>query len=352
MFTLGNRIKDAVQSVEGIADLNVEQQIERPELKIIPRPEMLSRYGISEPEFNEFISVMLAGETVSQVYEGNKNFNLVVRASEKSRKTIEDIRRMLIDTSEGLKIPLANVADVVSAAGPNTVNRENVKRKIVISANTSGRDLRSVVNDIRRRVDEQIQLPEGYHIEYGGQFESEQAASRTLLLASLVSILVIYLLLYMQFKNAVESGVILLNLPFALIGGVLVLRFTSGEISIPAIIGFISLFGIATRNGMLLITRYDNLRSEEGLPVHESIVRGSLDRLNPILMTALTSALALFPLALRGDLPGNEIQSPMATVILGGLLTSTLLNAFIVPIVYEWMHCKSPNKITIEDNIE
>jgi CzcA family heavy metal efflux pump len=352
MFTLGNRIKDAVQSVEGIADLNVEQQIERPELKIIPRPEMLSRYGISEPEFNEFISVMLAGETVSQVYEGNKNFNLVVRASEKSRKTIEDIRRMLIDTSEGLKIPLANVADVVSAAGPNTVNRENVKRKIVISANTSGRDLRSVVNDIRQRVDEQIQLPEGYHIEYGGQFESEQAASRTLLLASLVSILVIYLLLYMQFKNAVESGVILLNLPFALIGGVLVLRFTSGEISIPAIIGFISLFGIATRNGMLLITRYDNLRSEEGLPVHESIVRGSLDRLNPILMTALTSALALFPLALRGDLPGNEIQSPMATVILGGLLTSTLLNAFIVPIVYEWMHRKSPNKITIEDNIE
>lgn len=340
MFTIGNQIKDAIQQVEGIADLNVEQQIERPELKIIPRPEMLSRYGISEPEFNEFITVMLAGETVSQVYEGNKNFNLVVRTSEKSRRSIEDIRRILIDTPDGLKIPLANVADVVSAAGPNTVNRENVKRKIVISANTSGRDLRSVVNDIRQRVDEQITLPEGYHIEYGGQFESEQAASRTLLLASLMSIVVIYLLLYMQFKNALESSVILLNLPFALIGGVLVLRFTSGEISIPAIIGFISLFGIATRNGMLLITRYDNLRREEGLSVHESIVKGSLDRLNPILMTALTSALALFPLALRGDLPGNEIQSPMATVILGGLLTSTFLNAFIIPVVYEWMHRK------------
>lgn len=338
MFMLGNQIKDAIQSVEGIADLNVEQQIERPELKITPKPEMLSRYGISEPEFNEFVTVMMAGETVSQVYEGNKKFNLIVRADEKSRKSIGDIRKILIDTPDGLKIPLANVADVVSATGPNTINRENVKRKIVISANTSGRDLRSVVNDIQAEVDKNIQLPEGYHIEYGGQFESEQAASRILLLTSLMSIVIIYLLLYMQFRNALESSVILLNLPFALIGGVLVLWFTTGEVSIPAIIGFISLFGIATRNGMLLITRYNNLREEEGLSVHESIIKGSLDRLNPILMTALTSALALFPLALRGDLPGNEIQSPMATVILGGLLTSTLLNAFIIPIVYEWMH--------------
>lgn len=337
MFMLGNQIKDAIQSVEGIADLNVEQQIERPELKIIPKPEMLSRFGISEPELNEFVTVMMAGETVSQVYEGNKKFNLVVRADENSRKSIEDIRSMLIDTPTGQKIPLAYVADIVSSAGPNTINRENVKRKIVISANTSGRDLRSVVNDIQTEVDNKIQLPEGYHIEYGGQFESEQAASRILLITSLISILLIYLLLYMQFRNALESSVILLNLPFALIGGVLVLWFTSGEISIPAIIGFISLFGIATRNGMLLITRYNHLR-EEGLPMHESIIKGSLDRLNPILMTALTSALALFPLALRGDLPGNEIQSPMATVILGGLLTSTLLNAFIIPIVYEWMH--------------
>lgn len=338
MYLLGNQIKDAIQSVEGIADLNVEQQIERPELKITPKPEMLSRYGISEPEFNEFVTVMMAGETVSQVYEGNKKFNLTVRADDNSRRTIEDIRRMLIDTPAGLKIPLANVADIVSAAGPNTINRENVKRKIVISANTSGRDLRSVVNDIQARVDKNIPLPEGYHIEYGGQFESEQAASRILLLASAISIVLIYLLLYMQFRNALESSVIMLNLPFALIGGVLVLWLTTGEISIPAIIGFISLFGIATRNGMLLITRYNHLREEEGLPVHECIIKGSLDRLSPILMTALTSALALFPLALRGDLPGNEIQSPMATVILGGLLTSTLLNAFILPLVYEWMH--------------
>ena len=341
MFTLGNQIKDAVKDVEGIADLNVEQQIERPELKIVPRREMLARHGISLAAFREFVTVNMAGETVSQVYEQGKAFNLVVRASEDNRGSIERVKDLMIDDAEGRKIPLSDVADVVSAMGPNTINRENVKRKIVISANTSGRDLRSVVNDIRARVDEQIHLPEGYHIEYGGQFESEQAASRTLALASAISIVVIFLLLYWQFKNAAQSAVILLNLPLALIGGVFVLLLTSGELSIPAVIGFISLFGIATRNGMLLISHYNLLREEQGLGLRECIVRGSLDRLNPILMTALSSALALIPLALRGDLPGNEIQSPMAKVILGGLLTSTFLNAFIVPIVYEWMHRSS-----------
>ena len=346
MFTLGNQIKDAVKNVEGIADLNVEQQIERPELKIVPRREMLARHGISLAAFREFVTVNMAGETVSQVYEQGKAFNLVVRASEDNRGSIERVKDLMIDDAEGRKIPLSDVADVVSAMGPNTINRENVKRKIVISANTSGRDLRSVVNDIRARVDEQIHLPEGYHIEYGGQFESEQAASRTLALASAISIVVIFLLLYWQFKNAAQSAVILLNLPLALIGGVFVLLLTSGELSIPAIIGFISLFGIATRNGMLLISHYNLLREEQGLGLRECIVRGSLDRLNPILMTALSSALALIPLALRGDLPGNEIQSPMAKVILGGLLTSTFLNAFIVPIVYEWMHRSSTTDYT------
>ncbi len=346
MFTLGNQIKDAVKDVEGIADLNVEQQIERPELKIVPRREMLARHGISLAAFREFVTVNMAGETVSQVYEQGKAFNLVVRASEDNRGSIERVKDLMIDDAEGRKIPLSDVADVVSAMGPNTINRENVKRKIVISANTSGRDLRSVVNDIRTCVDEQIHLPEGYHIEYGGQFESEQAASRTLALASAISIVVIFLLLYWQFKNAAQSAVILLNLPLALIGGVFVLLLTSGELSIPAIIGFISLFGIATRNGMLLISHYNLLREEQGLGLRECIVRGSLDRLNPILMTALSSALALIPLALRGDLPGNEIQSPMAKVILGGLLTSTFLNAFIVPIVYEWMHRSSTTDYT------
>ena len=344
MFQIGNQIKDAVADVEGIADLNVEQQIERPELKIIPRQEMLAKYGISLPQFNEFVTINMAGEVVSQVYEQGKAFNLVVRADEDYRETMERVKDLMIDDAQGQKVPLSYVADVVSAMGPNTINRENVKRKIVISANTSGRDLRSVVNDIQARVDQQIKLPEGYHIEYGGQFESEQAASRTLLLTSVMSIVVIFLLLYMQFKNATQSGIILLNLPLALIGGVFALLVTTGELSIPAIIGFISLFGIATRNGMLLISHYNLLREEQGKGIRECIVHGSLDRLNPILMTALSSALALIPLALRGGLPGNEIQSPMAKVILGGLLTSTFLNAFIVPIVYELMNRKQNDK--------
>lgn len=343
MFAIGNEIKALVSDVEGIADLNVEQQIERPELKIVPRREMLARYGISLPQFNEFVTVNMAGEVVSQVYEKGRSFNLVVRASEDNRRSMERIKELMIDDAEGRKIPLVYVADVVSSMGPNTINRENVKRKIVISANTSGRDLRGVVNDIQERIDRDIHLPEGYHIEYGGQFESEQAASRILLLTSMMSIVVIFLLLYVQFKNAAQSGVILLNLPLALIGGVFALWLTSGEVSIPAIIGFISLFGIATRNGMLLISHYNLLREEKQMGLRECIINGSLDRLNPILMTALSSALALIPLALRGDLPGNEIQSPMAKVILGGLLTSTFLNAFIVPIVYELMHGRQKN---------
>lgn len=341
MFMIGNQIKEAVSDVEGIADLNVEQQIERPELKIVPKRELLAKYGISLPQFNEFITVNMAGEVVSQVYEKGKAFNLVVRASEDNRGSINHVKDLMIDDNQGRKIPLIAVADVVSSMGPNTINRENVKRKIVISANTSGRDLRSVVNDIQALIDQKIQLPEGYHIEYGGQFESEQAASQTLLLTSAMSIVVIFLLLYMQFKNASQSGVILLNLPLALIGGVFALLMTTGEVSIPAIIGFISLFGIATRNGMLLISHYNLLREEQGMNVKQSIIQGSLDRLNPILMTALSSALALIPLALRGSLPGNEIQSPMAKVILGGLLTSTFLNAFIIPIVYELMNRKT-----------
>lgn len=351
MFMIGNQIKEAVSNVEGIADLNVEQQIERPELKIVPKRELLAKYGISLPQFNEFITINMAGEVVSQVYEKGKAFNLVVRASEDNRGSIDHVKDLMIDDNQGRKIPLIAVADVVSSMGPNTINRENVKRKIVISANTSGRDLRSVVNDIQALIDQKIQLPEGYHIEYGGQFESEQTASQTLLLTSAMSIVVIFLLLYMQFKNASQSGVILLNLPLALIGGVFALLMTTGEVSIPAIIGFISLFGIATRNGMLLISHYNLLREEQGMNVKQSIIQGSLDRLNPILMTALSSALALIPLALRGSLPGNEIQSPMAKVILGGLLTSTFLNAFIIPIVYELMNRKK-EKIQSDKTIQ
>ena len=332
MFTVGNQIKAAIQTIPGLVDLKVEQQIERPQLTITPKRELLAKYGIPLPEFEEYINVMLGGEAVSQVYDDGKSFDLTVKTSDASRATMDDISNLMIDAA-GQKVPLSYVADIRSVTGPNTINRENVQRKIVISANVSERDLRGVVNEIQDRVEANIRLPEGYHIEYGGQFESEAAASRTLLLTSLMSLLVIFMLLYIEFKDVKESGVILLNLPLALIGGVIILWLTSGEISIPAIIGFISLFGIATRNGMLLISHYTHLRGE-GMGLRESVIQGSLDRLNPILMTALSSALALIPLALNGDLPGNEIQSPMATVILGGLLTSTFLNGFIIPIVY------------------
>lgn len=332
LFLIGNQIKDAVNGVPGLVDLKVEQQIERPQLTITPKREILAKYGIPLPEFQEYINVMLGGEVVSQVYDDGKTFDLTVKTSDESRATMDDIRNLMID-AQGEKIPFSYVADIRSAAGPNTINRENVQRKIVVSGNVSGRDLRGVVNDIQKSVNEKIQLPEGYHVEYGGQFESEQAASRTLLLTSFMSLLVIFLLIYNEFKDVRESGVVMLNLPLALIGGVFILCLTSGEISIPAIIGFISLFGIATRNGMLLISHYTQLRFE-GKPLGEAVIQGSLDRLNPILMTALSSALALIPLAINGDLPGNEIQSPMATVILGGLLSSTFLNGFIIPIIY------------------
>ncbi len=338
MFAIGNEIKKNISTVDGVVDLNVEQQIERPQLKIVPRREMLSRYGVSMAEFAEFIDVALAGEVVSQVYEGSRVFDLTVKVKDDARASASRIADLMIDTQEG-KVPLSLLAEIKSATGPNTINRENVKRKIVISANVSNRDLRGVVDDIQRRIDETVTLPEGYFIEYGGQFESEAAASRTLAVVSIFAMLVVFLLLYNQFRSASQSLVILLNLPLALIGGVFILRFTSGEISIPAIIGFISLFGIATRNGMLLVSHYNQLL-EEGNTLHDTVLYGSLDRLNPILMTALTSALALIPLALGGDLPGNEIQSPMAKVILGGLITSTFLNAFVVPVVYWIMNAK------------
>ncbi|MDR3194808.1 MAG: CusA/CzcA family heavy metal efflux RND transporter [Tannerella sp.] len=344
LFTLGNRIRTNIQDIGGLVDLNVEQQVERPQLLIRPRREMLARYGVSLPEFAEIVRVMLAGETVSQVYEGNRVFDLTLKVNDESRGTAAAIKGLTVDAG-GRKIPLEEIAEVRSATGPHVINRENVARRIVISANVDGRDLRSVVNEIRRRIESGVVLPEGYRVEYGGQFESEQAASRLLSVASVLAVLVIFLLLYGQFRDIAQALVILLNLPLAMIGGICSLYFTGGMISIPAIIGFISLFGIATRNGMLLVSRYNDLRDGRDASLRESVMRGSLDRLNPILMTALTSALALLPLALGGELPGNEIQSPMAKVILGGLLTSTLLNAFIIPVVYEGIQKFKDSKI-------
>ena len=332
MFEIGNQIKTEISAIPGVVDLNVEQQVERPQLQIVPKREMLAKYGVAPSEFTDMVEVYLAGRTVSRVYESNRVFDLTVKADDDSRSTIEAIRDMPVDVVGG-KVPFSQIAEIRSAAGPNTINRENVARKIVISANVSDGDLQGAVNRIRKTINDNVPLPEGYHVEYGGQFESAQSATRTLLVTSLMAILVIFLLLYGQFKNVRQASAVLLNLPLALIGGVFAIFFADGIISIPAIIGFISLFGIATRNGMLLIDRYNELR-QSGLSLHDAVMRGSLDRLNPILMTALTSALALIPLALGGDLPGNEIQSPMAKVLLGGLLTSTMLNGFIVPVVY------------------
>ncbi len=332
MYSLGNLIKEEISDVKGIADLNVEQQVERPQLQILPNREMMAKYGLTMSDFGEMVNVLLNGQVVSMVYEGNRSFDLTLKVNDDSRSTAERIKNLTISV-DGQAIPLCHIADIVSATGPNTINRENVARKLVVSANVAGRDLTGVVSDIQKRINERVSLPEGYHVEYGGQFESEKAASQTLLVMSIFSILVIYLLLFAQFRNFTQAAVILLNLPLALIGGVMAVSMTDGMISIPAIIGFISLFGIATRNGMLLISRFNDLRNE-GLSVMECVMKGSADRLNPILMTALTSALALIPLVIGGDLPGNEIQSPMAKVILGGLFTSTLLNAFIIPIMY------------------
>lgn len=333
MYEIGQKIKTSISGVEGIADINVEQQVERPELNITPKREMLARYGISLPEFAEIVRVMMEGEVVSTVYEGNRSFDLTLKVNDDARSSIERISDLTIDTGDGKKVPLSYVADIKSSAGPNTINRENVSRKLVVSCNATGGELAKAVGAIREKIAENIELPEGYHIEYGGQFESEERASKTIALVSIFSIFIIFMLLYGEFKNISQSLVVLLNLPLALIGGVFAIFFTDGILSIPAIIGFISLFGIATRNGMLLIDRY-NVLASEGHSREEAVMIGSLDRLNPILMTAITSALALLPLALGGDLPGNEIQSPMAKVILGGLFSSTLLNGFVVPVIY------------------
>ena len=354
LFTLSNKIKNEIQHVEGLVDLTVEPQIEIPQVQIKAKRDILNHYGITIGEFNEFIDVAFAGEKVSEVYEGNKTFDLILRFDDANRGNLENIRNTLIDIhnepflshsvtdihNTHSVIPLHYIADIVSTTGPNTINRENVQRKTVVSANVAGRDQKSVVEEIQNIINSKIKLEEGYHIEYGGQFEAEAEASKTLLITSLLSLLVIFLLLFQEFKNVKLAGIIL---PLALIGGMFSIYFTSGIMSIPSIIGFITLFGIATRNGILLVSHYHTLRLE-GLNLYDSIIIGSRDRLSPILMTALCAGLALIPLAIGGDLPGNEIQSPMAKVILGGLLTSTLLNIFIVPVVYYLSNSKTELK--------
>lgn len=333
LFELANTIKTNISDIEGIGDLNMEQRIEIPQIKIKPNRDMLAKYGIPVRDFNAFVDYAFAGEKVSDVFEEEKNFDLVVRFADPHRMTFESLGEAMIETWDGRKIPLSYVADIESSSGPNTISRENVQRKFVVSINVADRDVGSVVGDIRKRIEETVEFPENYRVEYSGQFESAASATRTLAITSIAAILVIFLLLYQEFRSFNLAGVVLLNLPLALIGGIVAIALSSGNLSIPAIIGFITLFGIATRNGILLVSRYNKMK-EDGISLYDRVIRGSLDRLNPILMTALTAALALIPLALAGDKPGNEIQSPMAVVILGGLLTSTFLNLVVIPIVY------------------
>ena len=338
LYKIGSQIRNLVSTIPNVVDVNIEQQVSRPELSITPRREMMAKYGITMNQFREYIDVVLAGKAVSVVYENGYPFDLTVVSDRANVNQADKIKALMIDSNRG-KIPLEYVAEIKSTQGPNSINRENVSRRIIVSANVSDSDLRGAVEKIQQKIDAEIALPEGYHISYGGQFESEESASRTLSITSLFALLIVFMLLYHEFKDFKESAVILINLPLAMIGGIFILLFTGAELNIPAIIGFISLLGITTRNGMLLISRYNHLK-EEGLNLTDRIRTGSVDRLNPILMTALTTALALIPLAVNADAPGNEIQSPMAIVILGGLLTSTTLNIVVVPILYYLINAK------------
>lgn len=335
LFMLGNQIQNSIQGIEGVVDVSVEQQTETPQLQLRANRGMLAQYGITVEDFNRFIELTFPGEKLADIYEGQRSFDLVLRLNENYTENIEQVKSALIDTGYGGKVPLEEVAEIVSVGGPNSISRENVQRKIVISANVApGYDLKGAVNMISNTINREINMPEGYIIEFGGQFENASKASRTLLITSILAIVVIFLLLYGEFRDLTLSAIVLINLPLALIGGVFALLLTSGTVSIPSIIGFITLFGIATRNGILLVSRYENMRVN-GEKLHDAVLKGSADRLNPILMTAMTSALALIPLVFQGDKPGNEIQSPMAVVVLGGLITSTLLNIYIIPIIYE-----------------
>ncbi len=333
LVELGNKVKNATNNIEGLVDVAVEQLTGVPQIQIRANRAMLAVHGISIETFNRFVDLILGGEKVGDLFDGAYRTDVVLKYDGDSQRTIESLKSMLLDTGEGNHVPLGDVADIISTTGPGSISRENVQRKLVVSANVSERDLRSVIADVKSAINQKVQLPAGYRIEYGGQFESEASASRTLMFTSLGALFIIFLLLYQEFKDWCPALIILINLPLALIGGVFTLLFTGGVVSIPAIIGFITLFGIAIRNGILLVSHYRQLEALNGYHPNQ-IIQGSVSRLNPILMTALTAALALIPLVMNGEAPGNEIQSPMAKVILGGLLTSTVLNLFVIPVVY------------------
>lgn len=330
---LADNIKKQMEPIEGIADLSVEQQMNVPQIRIKPNRQAMSRYGMTVEDFSEAIDVAFNGEVVSQVLEGTQSFDLLVRYNDDHRGSIDKIKQAMFDTPSGAKVPITELATITSEKGANTISRENVQRKIVVQANVAGRDLRSVIEDIQQKINANITFPEGYYVEYGGQFESEQRATRIISLLSIAAIIIIYLILYIEFQSFRTALLVMVNLPLALIGGIVAVFFSSGIISVASLVGFITLFGIATRNGILMVSHYNHLMAE-GKSLMEAVREGSLERLSPIFMTALSAGLALIPLALGGDKPGNEIQSPMAIVILGGLLSSTALNMIVIPALY------------------
>ena len=340
LFMLGNKVKEILSGMPEVVDLNVEQQVETPQLQVRADRERLAHYGISMEQFNAFVEAAFPGKKLGEIYEEERSFDLVLRLSHDNTDSMEGVKDALIDTYDGRKVPLEAVASIVSCGGPAAISRENVQRKVVVSANIASGNVNGVVDNIIELLDRELPLDEGYRLEYGGQFESAQSAARTLWLTSFIALCVVFALLCGEFKSMMLSAVVMLNLPLALIGGVVATYFSSGVMSIPAIIGLITLFGIATRNGILLVSRYQHLRAD-GVSLDDAVRIGSADRLTPILMTAFTSALALVPMVISGSSSGNEIQSPMAVVVLGGLFTSTLLNVYVIPIVYKWLARRS-----------
>ncbi|MFV1988896.1 MAG: efflux RND transporter permease subunit [Gemmatimonadota bacterium] len=331
--SLAAEIKAVADSVGGLVDIAVEQQADVPQLQIRADRRAMARYGVTPAALGQAVDVAFQGEQVSLIREGQRAFELVVRYSEDQRVDAAAIGRALVSTPAGPTVPLSQLASVVSGRGPNTISRQNVQRKIVVSANVAGRDVGSAVEELRSRVEAEVALPQGYYVEYGGQFESGREATRRITILSLFSIAAIFLIMFHEFGSFRTATLLMVNLPLALAGGVFAVLLIGGTINVATLVGFITLFGIAVRNGILLVSRYHDLRAV-GVPLAEAIRRGSTERLSPILMTALTAGLALVPLALGLGEPGKEIQAPLAVVVLGGLLTSTALNMVVVPALF------------------
>ena len=331
---LAQTVRESMAQVRGVVDLAIEQQTDLPILHVQLKREQIARVGLTVGDVAEALETAFSGKTVSRILEGRRSFDLVVRYEDTARKDLDTIRATLIDTPTGGKVPLRLLADVSRSLGPNTIGRENVRRRIVVSCNVAGRALQDVVQEIRRRVEADVALPQGYELVYGGQFESAQAATRTISLLSLLVLGGILLLLTTALRSVRDALIILVNLPLAFIGGVMGVFVSGGILSVASLVGLITLFGIATRNGIMLVTHIRHLMEEEGEPFRAAVERGALERLSPILMTALSSGLALLPLVVRAGDPGSEILTPMAIVILCGLTTSTALNLVVVPALY------------------